>query len=133
MGDYKHLPKAHPLTPISYYQKAIETILDKFPNIRRVIYFCESEDNIIVENHILHLASIFPTLEFVKASDKLQDWEQVLVMSNLDYHVIPNSTFSWWGAYFSNQKIVTYPSIWFGPKLKHHITKDLCPKNWIKI
>ena len=29
-------------------------------------------------------------------------------------------------------KIVCYPSIWFGTSSPHN-TKDLCPPNWVKI
>jgi len=30
-------------------------------------------------------------------------------------------------------KMVLYPSVWFGPKLSDKIVDDLCPPEWIKI
>jgi len=54
-------------------------------------------------------------------------------MSCCDHNIIANSTFSWWGAYFNNnkEKIVCYPDKWFGPKNANLNTKDLFPENWI--
>jgi hypothetical protein len=42
-----------------------------------------------------------------------------------------NSSFSWWGAWLSSseQKTVTVPGVWFGPKLNNDI-KDLIPEDW---
>ena len=59
------------------------------------------------------------------------------MMSCCKNHIIANSTFSWWGAYlnFSQEKIVCYPSLWFGPMLNQNNISDLIPEdeNWIKI
>jgi hypothetical protein len=42
-----------------------------------------------------------------------------------------NSSFSWWGAWLSvkQEKNITVPDVWFGPKLNHDI-KDLIPEDW---
>ncbi len=60
------------------------------------------------------------------------DWEQLLLMSGCNDHIISNSTYSWWAAYInpSPQKIVCYPNIWFGHKLQHKTTIDLFPPTW---
>jgi hypothetical protein len=87
-----------------------------------------------VESTITHLKTKFPFLKFQRANPLLSDWEQMLLMSLCEDNIIANSSFSWWSAYFNSSvdKIVCYPSVWFGKDLKHNI-KDLCPSKWRKI
>ena len=65
----------------------------------------------------------------------LSDWEEMLLMSCCDHHVIANSSFSWWGAYLnpSPEKLVYYPIEWFGhlPQPLEN-SKDICSDipNW---
>ena len=74
-------------------------------------------------------------MKFIKADDKAVDWQQLLLMSCCQHNIIANSTFSWWGAYFNENKnkIVCYPDVWFGSKLAHNDTKDLFLDSWDKI
>ena len=73
-------------------------------------------------------------IQFHFVRDTIADWQQMLLMSVCDHNIIANSTFSWWGAYFNTnpQKVVCYPSVWFGPGVAHN-TMDLCPESWAKI
>ena len=74
-------------------------------------------------------------IRFIKVSDEIPDWKQLLIMSNCDHNIIANSTFSWWGAYFNlkTDKIICYPSIWFGNNLQQHNINDMCPTFWTRI
>ena len=138
IGDYI-LPKfkdAHPLIPINYYRNALKHIIKKtHKEDWNILYFCEQKDNKIVKKKIKILKKSFPKIRFTKASDKKEDWEQLLMMSCCEHQIIANSSFSWWGAYFNanRNKIVCYPSVWFGPKLADKDTSDLCPKSWVII
>jgi len=139
LGDYKKLQEYHPLMTYEYYKKALECIIQKNKltqnrKIINVLYFCEEEDITDVLEMIDRMKEKFPTINFIRCSNDLEDWEQMLLMSVCKNNIIANSSFSWWGAYFnlSQDKIVCYPSKWFGPSLDHD-TKDMCPAEWVKI
>ena len=127
----------------------------------RIIYFCEEEDIEYVTHIINRLQTIsspastsrqvcdfrgsvpsattplLQNIEFTRASNSMEDWQQLLLMSCCDSNIIANSSYSWWGAYFNRnkEKIVCYPSQWFGPHLSHNILFDMFPnvKGWHKI
>lgn len=141
LGDYKNLPNHHPVLKKEYYVNALKHIsLHSTNTLTHVLYFYEyNEDATEVEETIHVLKEQFPDLEFtsilsLSSTNTLVDWEQMLTMSCCTHHIIANSTFSWWGAYFNdkNDKIVCYPSVWFGPKIPNN-TVDLFPPTWRKI
>ncbi len=133
LGDYKGIQHVHPLMPYEYYKESIHFINGKC-NVENIVYFCEDEDLAQVVNTVSKLAMDFPKLTFARAPSELEDWEQMLLMSCCAHNVIANSSFSWWGAYFNSNpdKIVCYPSVWFGPTVGHD-TSDLCPESWNRI
>jgi hypothetical protein len=141
LGDYKNLSYFHPILNAEYYIKSLKYIQENEKNILKfkVLYFCEEEDLNTVEQTINECKKQFPNYTFERASTILEDWEQMLLMSECDHHIIANSSFSWWGAYFGfklnnhiTNKIVCYPSLWFASTAKEN-TKDLCPPEWAKI
>ncbi len=142
LGDYKKLPNHHPILTYKYYKKCLqffETIKNisselKMLTILNVLYFCEDDDVEDVIITINKLEKKFPNYNFIRASNLLKDYEQMLLMSCCANNIIANSSFSWWGAYFNSnpQKVVCYPNIWFGPACNHN-TSDLFPLSWYKI
>ena len=99
-----------------------------------VFYFCQKEDNIVVNEIINKLKEKFINVSFFKIDDELPDWKQLLLMSCCNHNIIANSTFSWWGAYFNDNvdKIICYPHKWFGNSIQHN-TNDLFPCEWNKV
>lgn len=135
IGDYKNIQQFHPLMTLEYYCISLHHITSSIDTPIRVIYFCEEVDIFHVRDIIHKLQNLFPHCTFVRCSNLLDDWEQMVYMSLCDHNITANSTFSWWGAYFNDNtnKIVCYPSNWFGPELYHNNTSNLCPSNWTKI
>lgn len=125
------------IIPVDYYinaMKHIETVSNN-TNIK-LLYFCEAEDNeFVLTNYINPLKELFPNTSYYKASDTLEDWEQLVLMSLCEHHILANSTFSWWGAYLATNtdnknKIICYPDKWQHSKVITHSTIDLFPDNW---
>jgi Glycosyl transferase family 11 len=136
LGDYKYNPSSHPIMSLDYYSNSIEYIINKTgKNNFTIIYYCENVDIQTVNENICLLQNKFESLKFIRFTGNYTDYEEMLSMSLCTHNIIANSTFSWWGAYFNsnNDKIVTYPSIWFGPNLSEYNLKDLFPSSWIKI
>lgn len=144
IGDYAAIQEAHPILTLDYYKQALKYVVDNNRDNNRnnskinVLIFNQACDSAIVLDH-MHQLKTDPAFaarcRFHKVPDMFEDWKQMLLMSVCDHNIIANSTFSWWSAYLNQNpgKIVCYPSTWFGPALKKHDTRDLFPKEWIKI
>ena len=138
LGDYKDLQGFHPIMSIEYYKKSLSYILDHInesDNKVNVLYFCEAEDNDYVKQLTDELSTFFPHCLFHKVSDDMKDYEQMLLMSLCNHHIIANSSFSWFGAYFNDKpdKIVCHPDQWFCGQGSSLNTTDMCPIEWVCI
>jgi hypothetical protein len=137
MGDYKNMPNHHPLVSDDYYINSLHHIIKNKRDKWTVLYCCEESDNEIV---LLRIRSIKNKLNdddliFVKIDASLNDYEQMLLMSCCEHNIIANSSFSWWSAYINDNlnKVVCYPSVWFGVAYTSFNTVDLHPPSWNKI
>ena len=114
LGDYKKLVGRHPVMTLEYYQKALE----KLPNDLLIIAFSDEPEE---------ADKIFSSLGrkyFIPESE--DQFTDMCTMTLCNYHVIANSSYSWWGAWLSDSKHVVAPSNWFGDD-------DIMPKNWSDI
>lgn len=66
--------------------------------------------------------------KFIKSNNTQID---LCLMSMCDYHVIANSSFSWWGSWLAKSKKTIAPSSWFQNEYSHWNTKDLYLPDWI--
>ena len=138
-GDYIYLQKYHCIKPPSYFIDAIISLSNNLSNLGEsiedydILYFCEpGNDKYVIDFLKIIDCTVKKKLTFTKISDDISDWKQMLIMSCCDHFIITNSTFSWFGAYFSEnkEKIVYRPKIWFGPANIKKNTSDICPTDW---
>ncbi len=55
-------------------------------------------------------------------------------MTFCNYHILSNSSFSWWGAWLSDSKMVISPKIWFSEPLVNDENFLMSNNpNWIKL
>jgi hypothetical protein len=135
IGDYIEFPNHHPIQSIDYYKRCIKHVLKHVPDATLYCFY-EKKDTERVNTILDSLLESNPSA-YVRVPEQypdLSDWQEMILMSCCDHHIISNSTFSWWGAYMNpnKNKIVCYPSVWFGPAIPHD-TKDLCPNEWVRI
>jgi len=115
-GDYLTLPNYHPVQTMEYYTKALAMM----PKELKVLVF--SDDLLWCRENFIGDRFIFV--------DEI-DYICVYIMAKMKYHIIANSSFSWWGAWMSEDKIVVAPKVWFGKYGPDY--KDVCPEEWILI
>lgn len=117
-GDYI-TNSNHPVQSIDYYENALSNFSNDIP----VLIF--SDDPKWCENQKLFESDRF----FIShGGDPIAD---LCMMTLCDYHIIANSSYSWWGAWLSQSEKVIAPSEWFGGELKKtKDTKDIYCDNW---
>ena len=112
--------------PLSYYVDALQIIRNDIIN---PFYFIFTDD---IEWTVKTFVNILDKY-IICSKSKLQDYEELYLMSQCKHNIIANSTFSWWSAWLNNNdnKKVVCPSKWF--EKDEYDTKDLLPSHWIKI
>jgi len=115
-GDYVSNPN-HPVQTLEYYRDA----LSRMPDLP-VIVFSDDSD-------WCNQQELFSSDRFAISKGNSTDADLCL-MSLCKYHIIANSSFSWWGAWLANSEKVIAPENWFGGDCSKNNTKDLYLSHW---
>jgi hypothetical protein len=111
LGDYIHIQDCHPVCSVDYYKAAFEQL----PKDAQIVLFSDDYAQ------ALDLFKSFGiNIMLTGGNDKFID---MCLMTKCEYHVIANSSFSWWGAWLSDSKKTIAPKQWFG-------SASHMPKNW---
>ncbi|OGF26067.1 hypothetical protein A2303_04680 [Candidatus Falkowbacteria bacterium RIFOXYB2_FULL_47_14] len=127
-GDYlkEKISSIYGLLPPEYYYRALTVLTSKIKNPNIFVF----SDDIpwTKKNLTLPHSTIF-----ISRYKKLEDYEELILMSRCQHNIIANSSFSWWGAWLNEnpKKIVIAPRKWFATEKYNH--DELLPKNWLKL
>jgi len=116
-GDYVVNPN-HPIQTVEFYKKALEKLPEDIP----VIVFSD-------DFNWCSKQEVFSTDRFMISENNSTDADLCL-MSLCDYHIIANSSFSWWGAWLAKSKQVYAPKNWFGGDCLNKSTVDVPFENF---
>ena len=114
-GDYIKLSDYHYNIPTTYYQQAIEEQRKKNPDCFFVVFsddieYCKKEFEEIIGKDDIYYVNLS------------KEYVELMLMSEMDGAIIPNSTFSWWGAYLMETRkelnnkespFIVSPKRWF--------------------
>lgn len=131
-GDYLYLNNTENnqpffgVLPIDYYNRAMTFLVKNNPSLR--FYFFSDDIKWVQEN-----MQITYDYEFITNKVTSNSIEDFYLMSKCKYHIIANSSFSWWSAWLGNDpnKVVIAPAKWFNSSPAD--TSDLIPCNWKKM
>jgi len=129
-GDYLNKTNSNfffDLVNSNYYKDAINLVSEK---VKKPVFFVFSDDLSWVKSNMNFGKN---KINFVDFNGYKNAFEDMYLMSKCKHNIIANSTFSWWGAWLNQNKnaLIISPKKWFSDKKKS--TKDLIPKNWVRI
>jgi len=118
--DYVQKQDYHPLCTQEYYKEA----LSRLPKDTTVVIVSDDPDWCAKQE-------LFAPDRFMisESGDNIID---MCILSLCKYHIIANSTFSWWGAWLANSEKVIAPKSWFGPD-SDATDVDLVPDHWERL
>jgi len=132
-GDYVGVPTHHTdLASTKYYFMALRKMKDllHYDNINVIVF---SDDIDFCKEYFKDQSLIY----YAPVTDPVTD---LFTLSLCDHFVIANSSFSWWAAYLSGNKVshVVSPGDmipWFGPSYNQseYNTRDLIPQEWHQV
>ena len=111
------------IATLSYYNKAITFFNNKIKDAKYLVF---SNDIEWCKEHFNKSNFIFVT-----CNSGSKSWRDLYLMSLCRYHIVANSTFSWWGAWLSNYR----ETFTICPErfLASTETLDFYPETWLKI
>jgi hypothetical protein len=130
-GDFLGNP-LHNVCSLEYFQRAIEHMGTKLENPKYLVF--SDEEEWVRSNMKFEVPfNVIPSM--------VDPMDHMRLMSLCRNHIVPNSTYSWWGAWLSNPKMVIAPDLWLTAdrgihqKLFGHWVETVhtVPESWIRI
>ncbi|EJV0269866.1 alpha-1,2-fucosyltransferase, partial [Vibrio parahaemolyticus] len=125
-GDYLNSPALSGLAPLWYYRNAIKHLEE---NTNNPTYFVFSDDIQWCRDNLA-----LSNAHYIDWNIGEDSYKDIQLMSLCKHNIIPNSSFSWWGAFLNenSDKIVIAPETW-GNKSVGVELKDMNYPSWLVI
>lgn len=132
-GDYVNNVTAnihHGILPLSYYENAIKKVTDiisvRTPHLQPTFFIFTDDPDWAKKNLKL------PTETTYVSGQGAPDYEELVLMSICQHHIIANSSFSWWGAWLGEKSgsVIIAPHQW---TRKITYPSSPVPERWIRI
>ncbi len=135
LGDFLGQPWQNVCT-LQYYRRCISYLAERYENLNFYVF---SDDIDWVKEYFQ-----IPHPTFYMDYNQPDYMEDFRLLTNFKFHIIANSTFSWWGAMLSqvNDKVVLCPQYWLNPDPSSYGMdfegkavdfSHVLPNEWIKI
>ena len=105
-----------------YYEVALEMLREQLSSDELYIYLFSDDPEWVKE-----------TVQYENSqvndwNHKEDSWQDMYLISVCRYHIVANSSFSWWGAWLDGRKdkIVIAPGVWLNTRL----APDILPETW---
>lgn len=126
LGDYLESQNTHVYAGIcteTYYHNSIEYIREHVENPLFVVF----SDNMEQASAMIQGEDVY----YIHPEDGGTSFVDMYLMSQCQHHIIANSTYSWWGAWLTEQKntIVVAPERWFA----HIENPDVVCDRWTRV
>ena len=115
----------HGICTVDYYNKAIQTMIDKISN--ECAFIVISEDVEWVMNNLNFQGKEVIANPLI--TDQKPERDDFRIMISCKHHIISNSSYGWWPAWLSNPEVVICPNRWYANNMDHHM---ILP-NWTTI
>lgn len=124
-GDYLKNVDYYGVINCDYYERAVAYLKSKYNDLTFYVF---SDDSEWVKKNITCLSGSIYVSDF-----KLEDYEELILMSKCKHNIIANSSFSWWGAWLNQNKnkTVIAPKKWFNGDNNNSV--GIISDCWVKI
>lgn len=138
-GDYDHHRDLFPHPSKEFYYNAFD-LVQGFTE--KDIVFLVFSDNINKSRRYLQRLNTGMNFQYIKGittpvevrqrRGTPQDQWDMFLIAECDYHIVSNSTFSWWGAFLSDNREPIYPKNWWTSLVPEYPDMwKLFPDTWI--
>lgn len=109
----------------NYQKRAIARMLEILPTLK--LYVMSDDIEWVKEHAELPFGSVFVS------SKEIPPHEEMSLATACQHHIIPNSTFAWWGAWLnpSPDKVVIAPREWV--RGSNNKFSDIIPEKWLRV